>query len=36
MAVTIYKCPSCGAGIEYKPDLGKFKCDYCLSEYTED
>ena len=36
MAVTIYKCPSCGAGIEYKPDLGKFKCDYCLSEYTEE
>lgn len=36
MAITIYKCPSCGAGIEYKPDLGRFKCDYCLSEYTEE
>lgn len=36
MAVTSYKCPSCGAGIEFKPNIGKFKCDYCLSEYTEE
>jgi len=36
MATTSYKCPSCGAGIEYKPTLQKFKCDYCLSEYTVD
>lgn len=36
MATTTYKCPSCGAGIHYKPALKKFKCDYCLSEYTEE
>lgn len=36
MAVTSYKCPSCGAGIEYNPALRKFKCEYCLSEYSED
>lgn len=35
MAITSYKCPSCGAPIEFKPALGKFTCDYCLSEYTE-
>lgn len=35
MAVQSYKCPSCGAGISFKPDLQKFRCDYCLSEYTE-
>lgn len=35
MAVKIYKCPSCGAGIDFKPALQKFRCDYCLSEYTE-
>lgn len=35
MATKSYKCPSCGAGIEYKPALKKFKCDFCLSEYTE-
>ena len=28
------KCPSCGAAIHFKPDLGKFKCDYCDSEYN--
>lgn len=28
------KCPSCGAPIHFKPELGKFKCDYCDSEYT--
>lgn len=36
MATTSYKCLSCGAGIHYKPELRKFKCDYCFSEYTED
>lgn len=36
MAITSYKCPSCGAGIEFKPALQKFHCDYCLSEYTEE
>lgn len=35
MATTSYKCPSCGAGIHYKPALKKFKCDFCLSEYAE-
>ena len=35
MAVKSYKCPSCGAGIHFKPELRKFKCDYCQSEYTE-
>lgn len=35
MATTSYKCPSCGAGIHYKPALSKFKCDFCLSEYDE-
>ncbi len=28
------KCPSCGAAIHFKPELGLFKCDYCDSEYT--
>ncbi len=35
MATTSYKCLSCGAGIHYKPAYGKFKCDFCLSEYDE-
>ncbi|MDR7855983.1 hypothetical protein [Tissierella sp.] len=36
MATKSYKCPSCGAGILFKPALQKFHCDYCLSEYTEE
>lgn len=28
------KCPSCGAAIHFKPELGKFKCDFCDSEFT--
>ena len=28
------KCPGCGAPIHFKPELGKFKCDYCDGEYT--
>ncbi|NMA50186.1 MAG: hypothetical protein GX947_10570 [Tissierellia bacterium] len=35
MTIKSYKCPNCGAPIEFKPALGKFRCDYCLSEYTE-
>ena len=35
MATTSYKCLNCGAGIHYKPDIKKFKCDFCLSEYDE-
>ena len=35
MAITSYKCPNCGAAIEFKPAKQKFSCDYCLSEYTE-
>lgn len=27
------RCPSCNAPIVYKPTLGKFKCDYCDSEF---
>ena len=28
------KCPSCTASIKFNPTLGKFKCEYCGSEYT--
>lgn len=35
MSIKSFKCPSCGAGLSFKPELGKFRCDFCLSEYTE-
>ena len=28
-----HKCPACRAVIEFKPKLGKWKCDYCDNEY---
>lgn len=28
------KCPSCSAPLKYNGALGKFKCDYCDSEFT--
>lgn len=36
MSVKLYKCPSCGAGISFNPVFNKFKCEYCLREYTEE
>ena len=28
-----YKCPSCGAKVNYNSKLGKWKCDYCGNSY---
>ena len=28
------KCPSCKASIKFNPKVGKFKCEYCGSEFT--
>lgn len=28
------KCPACSAPIHYNPELGKWKCRYCDSEFT--
>lgn len=28
------KCPACGAVIKYNPTLGKWKCEYCNSEFS--
>lgn len=34
MSLQNYKCPSCGASINYDPSLDKGKCDYCGSSFT--
>lgn len=31
-----HKCPSCGGKLDFKPKLGKWKCNYCGNEYTMD
>ena len=28
-----HKCPNCGSKLEFKPELGKWKCDSCNSEF---
>lgn len=30
------KCPNCGAAVEFKPDAGRFICDFCGSDFTEE
>ena len=36
MATITYKCPNCGGGLRFDPKLQKFKCDFCLSEFTQE
>ena len=28
------RCPACKASIKFNPKVGKFKCEYCGSEFT--
>ena len=35
MSVVSYKCPRCGAPLEYTPESGRFECAYCGGSYTE-
>lgn len=28
------KCPGCGAALFFKPEMGKWKCDFCDGEYS--
>ncbi len=34
MAILVYKCPNCGAALEFDAELKKLRCDYCQSEFT--
>lgn len=36
MAVVSYKCPNCGAKINFNPELQKCNCDFCLSSFNVD
>ncbi|MBQ8297210.1 MAG: hypothetical protein IJX77_05445 [Ruminococcus sp.] len=35
MEAVQYKCPNCGAELQFKPDRQAFGCDFCLSSFTE-
>lgn len=36
MSVVSYKCPNCGGDLRFDPKSQKYKCEYCLSEFTEE
>ncbi len=36
MATVTYKCPNCGGPLQFKPDIQKSKCEYCLSEFSDE
>jgi len=35
MAGVTYQCPNCGSYLRFRPELQKWKCDSCDSEYDE-
>lgn len=36
MSTVSYKCPNCGGGLKFNPELQKSKCEFCLSEFTDE
>ncbi len=36
MEALTYKCPNCGGGLVFDPKSGQFKCEFCLSKFTEE
>lgn len=35
MAVISFKCPNCDGELIFDPSSGKYKCEYCLSKFTQ-
>ena len=36
MEVITYKCTNCGGDLTFDPASGKYKCEYCLSSFTQE
>lgn len=36
MSTKTIKCPNCGGPLHFEPSIQKNKCDYCLSEFTNE
>ena len=34
MDIVAYKCPSCGAGLTFSPEMQKLSCEYCGSSFS--
>lgn len=35
MAVITYKCPNCGGDLRFDPESQRYKCEYCLSDFSQ-
>ncbi|MDD3796234.1 MAG: TFIIB-type zinc ribbon-containing protein [Lachnospiraceae bacterium] len=36
MAAITYKCPNCGGELTFDPSSQKYKCEYCMSKFTQE
>ncbi|MCI5649014.1 MAG: TFIIB-type zinc ribbon-containing protein [Fusicatenibacter sp.] len=36
MSVITYKCPNCGGELIFDPGSGQYKCEYCMSKFSEE
>ena len=36
MATVTYKCPNCGGGLLFDPEMQKFQCEYCQSYFLKE
>lgn len=36
MGIITYKCPNCGGGLTFNAGKQKFRCEFCLSEFTQE
>lgn len=36
MATITFKCPNCGGGLQFDPASQKYKCEYCLSLFSQE
>ena len=36
MGGVTYKCPNCGGGLAFNAEKQKYKCEYCLSEFSRE
>lgn len=36
MEALTYKCPNCNAGLIFDPASGQFKCEFCMSKFSEE
>ena len=36
MGIITYKCPNCGGGLTFNAGKQKFRCEFCLSEFSQE